>query len=35
LAERQDLERRAQAALDKAEGYDREDTGVFFQPDMR
>lgn len=35
LAERQDLERRAQAALDKAEGYDREDVGVFFQPDMR
>lgn len=35
LAERQDLERRAAQALDKAEGYDREDVGVFFQPDMR
>lgn len=35
LAERQDLERRAALALDKAEGYDREDVGVFFQPDMR
>lgn len=35
LAERQDLERRAQQALDKAEGYDREDVGVFFQPDVR
>jgi hypothetical protein len=35
LAERQDLERRAQAALDLVEGYDREDVGVFFQPDMR
>lgn len=35
LAERQDLERRAQAALDKAEGYDRENVGMFFQPDMR
>lgn len=35
LAERQDLERRAQQALDKAEGYDRENTGVFFQPDMQ
>lgn len=35
LVERQDLERRAQAALDKAEGYDRENVGVFFQPDMR
>lgn len=35
LAERQDLERRAQLALDQAEGYDREDVGVFFQPDMQ
>lgn len=35
LVERQDLERRAQQALDKAEGYDRENVGVFFQPDMR
>ena len=35
LAERDDLERRAHAALDLAEGYDRENTGVFFQPDMQ
>jgi hypothetical protein len=35
LAERQDLERRAQQALDLAEGYDRENVGVLFQPDMR
>lgn len=35
LAERQDLERRAQMALDKAEGYDKEDVSTFFQPDMR
>jgi hypothetical protein len=35
LAERQDLERRAALALDKAEGYDRENTGVFFQPDLQ
>ena len=35
LAERQDLERRAALALDKAEGYDRENVGVFFQPDMQ
>lgn len=35
LTERQDLERRAALALDKAEGYDRENTGVFFQPDMQ
>ena len=35
LAERQDLERRAQAALDLCEGYDRENTGVFFQPDVQ
>lgn len=35
LAERQDLERRAQQALDLCEGYDRENTGVFFQPDVR
>lgn len=35
LAERQDLERRAGAALALAEGYDRENVGVFFQPDMR
>ncbi|HET7832362.1 MAG TPA: hypothetical protein VFK88_05305 [Gallionella sp.] len=35
LAERQDLERRAELALDKAMGYDRENVGVFFQPDMR
>jgi hypothetical protein len=35
LAERQDLERRAQNALDKADGYDRENVGVFFQPDRQ
>ena len=35
LVERQDLERRAQQALDKAEGYDRENVGTYFQPDMR
>lgn len=35
LAERQDLERRAQQALDLAEGYDRENSGVFFQPDRQ
>ena len=35
LAERQDLERRATIALVMAEGYDRENVGVLFQPDMR
>lgn len=35
LAERQDLERRAALALATAEGYDRENVGVFFQPDMQ
>ena len=35
LAERQDLERRAALAMDKAMGYDRENVGVYFQPDMR
>lgn len=35
LAERQDLERRACQALVKAEGYDRENVGTFFQPDMQ
>jgi hypothetical protein len=35
LPERQDLERRAQDALDKAMGYDKEDVSTFFQPDMR
>jgi hypothetical protein len=35
LIERQDLERRAAQALATAEGYDRENVGVFFQPDIR
>jgi hypothetical protein len=35
LAERQDLERRAALALATAEGYDRENVGIFFQPDMQ
>jgi hypothetical protein len=35
LAERQDLERRAGHALAIAEDYDRENTPIFFQPDMR
>ena len=35
LAERQDLERRAGLALATAEGYDKENTSTFFQPDMR
>ena len=35
LAERQDLERRADKALAIAEGYDRENVSLFFQPDFR
>lgn len=35
LTERQDLERRAALALGQAEGYDRENTSTYFQPDIQ